>query len=107
MNMKPILGRRWLLLALLSMFLFSCGSPYGKWEGKWMKADDNWQTIEIRVIDDMPVLTTKRGLTFPILTEKKPMKVVVSGQKTTLDFIYDPEYDVIYLNGEKFIRKGK
>lgn len=90
---------------LLGMLLFSCGSPYSKWEGKWVNAEDPASSFEIRVMGDMPVLILKRGQACPIRTSKKPMEVVVSGSGT-MDFIYDPGNDVVYLHGMKYKRAG-
>lgn len=92
------------LRLLLWTLLFSCGSPYGKMEGKWMGGDNNSITFEIRIIDDTPVLETKAGKVFPILIDKKPMKVIVSGSDNTWDFIYDSKYDLVYINGNKYTR---
>ena len=72
--------------------------------GTWKRYNS---TIEVSVINDIPVLKIGEGAkarTYSIRTDKKPMTVAIAKYDTTWDIIYDDKADILYLNGEEYKR---
>jgi hypothetical protein len=107
-NTKDMKSTRWEILVLwittLSVLTMSCGNPHDKMAGTWEAVSG---TIEISIIDDIPVLKIGHGpreRSYPIRTDKKPMTVTISRYDTTWDIIYDDGADILYVDGEQFKR---
>ncbi|MBK9287486.1 MAG: hypothetical protein IPN38_07335 [Flavobacteriales bacterium] len=86
------------------MFLGACSSPDQKMVGKWLDESSERQAIEVISVNEKPAIVMA-DKTFSINVEGDAMSVAMLGGE--LPLLYDADKDLLFLQGERYIREEK